>query len=270
MDKIAVISDVHGNLEALKAVLADIKERKINEIICLGDTIAKGTHQQECVELIKQNCSIVLRGNCDEYFTSDIELSNLSKKEIARINWNKSKLSSENINYLQNLPFSYEFYMSGRLIRLFHAHPEKNDKIISNIDSIDKLYELFLPSANTISSLKADVVIYGHIHVPYMQKLYNRILINTGSVGNAIDIIREQGKDGHIKNTTVASYLVISGIYNSQNLDNKISYELVSVPYNIEKELSTNKDNIELESYEEELRNGKYRDIEIVTRCRKI
>lgn len=220
IDKITVISDIHSNLEALKAVLADIKERKVNKIICLGDTIVKGIHQQESVELIKQNCSIVLRGNCDEYFTSDIELSKLSKKEIARINWKKSKLSSENINYLQNLPFSYEFYMSGRLIRLFH--------------------------------------------VPYMQKLYKWILINTGSVGNAIDIIKEQGKNGYIKNTTVASYLVISGIYNSQNLDNKNSYELVSMPYNIEKELSTNKDNIELESYKEELRNGKYRDIEIV------
>lgn len=261
MDKIAIISDIHGNLEALQSVLKDIKGKQINKIICLGDIIAKGTHQQECVELVKNSCDIVLKGNCDEYFTSDIDLSTKSKREVERINWNKSKLSNENINYLKTLPYCYEFYMSGRLIRLFHAHPQKIDKFAGNIDIIDRLYELFLPSDNTISDLKADVVIYGHIHTPYVQKIYNRMLINTGSIGNAIDVFRNEEKDGNIKNTTVANYLILSGIYNSKDIDNKISYELVSVPYNIEKELNDNSDNIEFDSYQEEIRNGKYRDM---------
>lgn len=261
MDKIAIISDIHGNLEALNSVLNDIKERKIDKIICLGDMIAKGTHQQECVELVKNNCDVVLRGNCDEYFTSDIDLSTKSKQEVDRINWNKNKLSDENINYIRQLPYCYEFYMSGRLIRLFHAHPQKIDKFAGNIDKIDRLYELFLPSSNTISDLKADVVIYGHIHTPYVQKIYNRMLINTGSIGNAIDVFRNDEKDGNAKNTTVANYLILSGVYNSKDIDNKISYELVSVPYDIEKELNSNSDNIELESYQEEIRNGKYRDM---------
>ena len=261
MDKIAIISDIHGNLEALQSVLKDIKGKQINKIICLGDIIAKGTHQQECVELVKNSCDIVLKGNCDEYFTSDIDLSTKSKREVERINWNKSKLSNKNINYLKTLPYCYEFYMSGRLIRLFHAHPQKIDKFAGNIDTIDRLYELFLPSDNTISDLKADVVIYGHIHTPYVQKIYNRMLINTGSIGNAIDVFRNEEKDGNIKNTTVANYLILSGIYNSKDIDNKISYELVSVPYNIEKELNDNSDNIEFDSYQEEIRNGKYRDM---------
>lgn len=261
MDKIAIISDIHGNLEALKSVLSDIKEREINKIICLGDIIAKGTHQQECTELIKNNCDIVLKGNCDEYFTSDIDLSTKSKQEVDRIIWNKSKLSDENISYLKGLPYCYEFYMSGRLIRLFHAHPERIDKFAGNIDKIERLYELFLPSDNTISSLIADIVIYGHIHTPYVQKIYNRMIINTGSVGNAIDVFRNDEKDGDIKNTTVANYLILSGIYDSTNINNKISYELVSIPYDIDKELNDNSDNIELDSYQEEIRNGKYRDM---------
>lgn len=261
MDKIAIISDIHGNLEALQSVLKDIKEKQINKIICLGDIIAKGTHQQECVELVKNNCDIVLKGNCDEYFTSDIDLSTKSKQEVDRIIWNKSKLSDESISYLKGLPYCYEFYMSGRLVRLFHAHPQKIDKFAGNIDAIERLYELFLPSDNTISDLKADVVIYGHIHTPYVQKIYNRMLINTGSIGNAIDVFRNDEKDGNVKNTTVANYLILSGNYNSTDIDNKISYELVSVPYNIEKELNDNLDNIEFDSYQEEIRNGKYRDM---------
>lgn len=261
LDKVAVISDVHGNLEALKAVLADIEERKIDKIVCLGDIIAKGTHQSECLSLIKNNCRVILQGNCDNYFTSKIDLSNKNGIQTERIIWNKSKLTDEEAEYLQGLPYCYEFYMSGRLIRLFHAHPQEINKFIGNIDTIERLYELFLPSNNTISNLMADVVIYGHIHTPFIQKIYNRTIINAGSVGNALDVFRNKEKDANVKNTSVANYVIISGKYDSRDLDEKLSYELVNVPYNIEKELAENTDNIEIEAYEEEIRNGKYRDM---------
>ncbi|MBQ7790194.1 MAG: metallophosphoesterase family protein [Bacilli bacterium] len=261
MDKIAIISDIHGNLEALKSVLDDIKERNINRIFCLGDIIAKGTHQQECVDLVKENCEVILRGNCDEYFTSNIDLLTKTQSEVDRIIWNKNKLNEETRKYLSNLPYCYEFYMSGRFVRLVHAHPEKIDKFTGNIDKIDRLYELFLPSSNTISDKKADILIYGHIHTQYVQKIYNRMIINIGSVGNAIDVFRNDEKDGDVKNTTVANYLILSGNFDSKNIDEKISYELVCVPYDIDKELNDNDDNIEFESYEEEIRKGKYRDM---------
>jgi len=262
MKKIAIISDIHGNLESLMAVLEDIKERNVDKIMCLGDIIAKGSNQQQCIELIKNNCDIVLRGNCDEYFTSNIDLSNKSKQEIDRINWNKNKLTQENAEYLRKLPYCFEFYMSGRLVRLFHATPEKINDFVGNIDNIDRLYMLFLPSKNTPSNQIADIVIYGHIHTPFIQRIYNRTIINTGSVGNSIDVFRNAKKDGNVKNTTVANYLIISGNYNSKNIDEKISYELISIPYDIDKELKSNTDNIEMLSYEEEIRNGKYRDME--------
>lgn len=261
MDRIAIISDIHGNLEALKSVLDDIKERNINRIFCLGDIIAKGTHQQECVDLVKENCEVIIKGNCDEYFTSDIDLLTKTQSEVDRIIWNKNKLDEKARKYLSNLPYCYEFYMSGRFVRLVHAHPEKIDKFAGNIDKIDRLYELFLPSSNTISDKKADILIYGHIHTPYVQKIYNRMIINVGSVGNAIDVFRNYEKDGDVKNTTVANYLILSGNFDSKNIDEKISYELVCVPYDIDKELNDNDDNIEFESYEEEIRKGKYRDM---------
>ena len=261
MDRIAIISDIHGNLEALKSVLDDIKEKNINRIFCLGDIIAKGTHQQECVDLVKENCEVIIKGNCDEYFTSDIDLLTKTQSEVDRIIWNKNKLDEKTRKYLSNLPYCYEFYMSGRFVRLVHAHPEKIDKFAGNIDKIDRLYELFLPSSNTISDKKADILIYGHIHTPYVQKIYNRMIINVGSVGNAIDVFRNDEKHGDVKNTTVANYLILSGNFDSKNIDEKISYELVCVPYDIDKELNDNDDNIEFESYEEEIRKGKYRDM---------
>ena len=260
--KIAIISDIHGNLEALKVVLNDIKERGIDKIYCLGDIIAKGSHQQECCDLVRKNCEKVIKGNCDEYFTSDIDLTKKSEGEAKRIKWNKSKINEETANYLRNLPFCHEFYMSGRLIRLLHAHPERTDKFAGSIDKLERLYELFLPSKNTISNEKADVIIYGHIHTPYMQRIYNRMIVNVGSVGNAVDVFRNDKKDGNPLNTTVANYLILTGNYGSKDFNEKISYEMVCLSYDIDKELEGNKDNIEFESYKIEMKMGKYRNME--------
>ena len=69
MEKIAVLSDIHGNLEALKSCLEDIDQRGIQRIICLGDVIAKGVHPIECLDLLIKRNAIILRGNCDRYFS---------------------------------------------------------------------------------------------------------------------------------------------------------------------------------------------------------
>ena len=259
--RIAVISDIHGNLEALKTVLDDIKNKNIDKIFCLGDIIAKGSHPVECIKLVKENCDVVIRGNCDEYFASDLDLSNKPDLEISRIKWNKSKLDNDSINYLLNLPYCYEFYMSGRLVRLLHAHPKKIDFAIGNVDRINNLYGLVLPSDNTISDAKADVLIFGHIHTPFVQKIYNRFIINPGSVGNAIDLFRNPLKDGDVRNTCVANYLILTGSLDSMDFSNDFSFEIVNIPYDIDKELENSEDNLELDSYSLELRNGCYRDM---------
>ena len=150
------------------------------------------------------------------------------------------------------------------MVRLFHATPEKINDFVGNIDNIDRLYSLFLPSKNTVSNTVADILIYGHIHTAFIQKIYNRTIINAGSVGNSIDVFRNDLKDGNVKNTTVANYLILKGNYGSKNINEQVSYELVNVPYDIDKELEANVDNIEFSSYEEEIRKGKYRDMDKV------
>lgn len=148
--RIAIISDIHGNLEALKATLKDIEKRKVDKIICLGDIIAKGIHPKECIELIKKNCEVVLRGNCDRYFSTEYKkIEEFPEKEQQRIQWNQSMITKEDREYLLNLPYCYEFYMSGSLVRLFHATPEVDDKAIINLDNIETKLKMFYPSLNT-------------------------------------------------------------------------------------------------------------------------
>lgn len=261
--RIAIISDIHGNLEALKTTLEDIKKREVDEIICLGDIIAKGVHPKECVKLIKENCQIVLAGNCDKIFSKEYEnIYEVSEIEKKRIEWNQSMLSEDDRDYLSNLPFSYEFYMSGSLVRLFHATPEVINKTVINLDSIETKLSMFEPSNKTKSKKQADVIIYGHIHHQYMDKLYNKTLINAGSVGNSINTIRNPQKDSSNLETTKSFYIIIEGEYGSIEYNSDISYQFISVPYNIEKELEEEFLNIEKEAYRHELLQGKYRNMD--------
>lgn len=263
--RIAIISDIHGNLEALKTCLEDIKKRNIDKIFCLGDTVAKGYHAEECVKLVRENCEVVLQGNCDidvdpDKYTEpkhNIPVDLLKK----RANWISSLMSEESKEYLLNLPLSYEFYMSGSLIRLFHAHPEKTTGVIINEDSYESKYRMFEPSANTVSQNVADIVIYGHLHAPFMNKMYNRTLINVGSVGNAFDGVRDNKKDGNVLETTAINYLILDGEYGSKEYGANFSFEFVRVPYDIDKELEDLDKNIEPEAYKGELKEGKYRNM---------
>ena len=261
--KIAIISDVHGNLEALKETLKDIKKRKVDKIFCLGDIIMKGVHSKECIDLIRKNCDVVLRGNCDRHFSQEhLDIDKFKDYEQKRIKWMKETISDEDRTYLLQLPFSYEFYMSGSLVRIFHATPKVDNIAILNISSIQDKLEMFYPSENTMSQNIADVVIYGHIHHPYLDTLYNKTLINVGSVGNSFEPIRNPKKDSNSIETTRATYLIIEGEYGKKEYSNDISFKFIRVPYNIDKELEDEELNIEKENYRFELKEGIYRNME--------
>ena len=260
--KIAIISDIHGNLEALKATFKDIQKRKVDKIICLGDIIAKGVHSKECISIIRKKCDIVLQGNCDFYFSIECKnIEEMSNQEQKRIKWNQSLISKEDRQYLLNLPLCYEFYMSGSLVRLFHATPTVNNKAVLNVDSIETKYKMFLPSEKTQSQEIADVVIYGHIHHPYMDRMYNKTIINVGSVGNSFDVIRNKNKDSNVLETTKSNYLIIEGEYGSKEYSSDISFQFIKVPYDIDIELEDEDLNIEKENYRFELKQGMYRDM---------
>ena len=91
--KIAVISDIHGNLQALTETIKDIEKRNVDKIICLGDIVGKGAHPNECVEIIKKYCDVVIQGNCDRHFVSKHNLEGLDEIERTRIEWNEKILT---------------------------------------------------------------------------------------------------------------------------------------------------------------------------------
>ena len=128
---------------------------------------------------------------------------------------------------------------------------------------------MFLPSEKTCSQSTADVVIYGHIHHPYLDKIYNKTLINVGSVGNSFDVIRNYNKDSNVLETTRSNYLILEGEYGSKEYTADFSFQFIRVPYNIDKELEDENINIEKENYSFELKEGRYRNMTKVSQYYK-
>jgi len=253
MNSIAIISDIHGNYQALKAVIDDIKKKNINSIICLGDIIGKGINSRRCIDLVKSTCNIVLKGNVDDRFCANPEDFKDNENEYYRIKYYQKSLTDEDINYLTNLPIYTEFYMSGNLIRLFHASVNNPYKTVFNYDlDFRKKYELF-----KLNDSIADVVIYGHIHYQFLEKIYGKTLINCGSVGTSGCPVLEDGYDSKSEISN-AHYLIISGNLNSKD-NGKLEFSFESVPYDKETELIESEEAGNIDpGYDELLRRGYY------------
>jgi len=237
MERFAIISDIHGNLTALEAVLRDIEKRGLKRIICLGDLAGKGPSSAEVVDMIKDKCEVVIKGNWD-YFMTEVE-------DSEAITWHRAKLGKLRETYLKNLPMYVEFYMSGKLVRLCHASPNDIFHRVHLPTPNEKRLKLF--DATPTLTQEADVVGYGDIHGAHIDHIGEKIIFNVGSVGNPLDF-------------TKAAYAILEGVYDSR-VDDVMSISIVRVPYDIEAaiEEAKIKEMPEFEDYAKELRTAIYR-----------
>ncbi len=244
LENIAIISDIHGNIPALSSVLNDIRKRGISRIFCLGDLVGKGPCSKEAIDVIRQSCEVVVQGNWDYMMTKCIENEN--------IKWYQNQLDSERINYLRDLPYSHDFYISGRLVRLFHASAKGIYHRVQDWSSFEERLSMFNNTELTTKGkrdVRPDVVGYGDVHNAYIQNFKRKTLFNAGSVGNPLDIPQ-------------ASYAIIEGNYNSREFSS-YSINFVRVPYDVELAIEQAKDSNmpELTAYIDELRTARYRGL---------
>lgn len=241
MERIAILSDVHGNLTALKAVLADIKQKNIEKIYCLGDSVIKCANPDKVIDLLREKCEVILLGNCDEVICRpNIEYGKF---------WSRDKIGNERANFIYNCPISTEFYMSGHLVRLFHASPISLEHIFNpmyiNLDTLyqnktitnpDDLFKNTEFIGKTENDPTPNIVGYGHLHTPNIFRFKNKTIFNVGSVGVPVEMMNNSEQDEESKFSTLASYMILEGNLNSKKLA-QISFTLVRVPYDIEKEI---------------------------------
>jgi predicted phosphodiesterase len=119
---VAIISDIHGNLHALRAVLADMEEQGVTERVCLGDVIGYGANPRECIELVREHGFECLKGNHDEMVAWDGDLERVSAATREASLWTRKCLSAQERGWLADLPMT----MHGSDYEAVHAtlhHP---------------------------------------------------------------------------------------------------------------------------------------------------
>ena len=240
MDRIALISDIHGNLPALESTLADIERRGIRRIFCLGDLVGKGPHGDRVVDLCRATCERTIRGNWDDGLAT-------MATDNPTLRWHQARLGPERLAYLRELPNTIELVMSGRRVRLLHASPKSVHHRVRQRDPADALEAMFDDTDFTGHGFSPDVVGYGDIHEAYVRTFGTRTLFNVGSVGNPNDI-------------PLASYGILEGT-SGQAADDVFSIVIVRVPYDIERAIrdAEAEGMPSLEAYAHELRTAQYR-----------
>jgi len=196
--RIAIVSDIHGNRRAFQAVMADLNHASPDLILHGGDLASGGAHPAEIVDQIRGLGWPGVRGNTDEMLWSLQSLSNFAARQPklqpllgkiqATIPPTVASLGPDRLQWLQSLPAMHTFEQ----ITLLHAGPNDLWRAPMANATNEELRTTYLP-------LNSGIVVYGHIHAPYIRRLPELTVANTGSVSQSYDGDRR------------ASYLVIDG-----------------------------------------------------------
>ena len=192
--RIALISDIHGNLPALEATLRAIAEEGVDATWCLGDLVGYGAQPNECVELAARSVDLCLIGNHDLVVIDRLEISDFSANAAAAAEWTKEVLSADSRAYLEKLEPADEEQALG----LYHASPRNPvwEYVLSSLAADDCLDEME-PRVGAVGHShvalafwrKADAPTAGAQSEPdsQLEVSEDRWLLNPGSVGQPRD-----------------------------------------------------------------------------------
>ena len=176
--RVAALYDVHGNLPALDAVLADV-ERAGADAILVGGDVAAGPFPSETVERLRALGERVrwIRGNADRELAPDEEGN--APPEL--IEWIRGRLSDEQVSFLRGLPEQQALDVDGLGRVLFvHATPRNDTEIFTAITPDERV-------APALAGVEADLLVCGHTHVQFDRVVDGIRVVNAGSVGMAYE-----------------------------------------------------------------------------------
>lgn len=186
MEKIALLSDIHGNVTALESVLADAQTQGVTDYWVLGDVLMPGPGAQDILDLLDQlPISVKIRGNWDDCFLESIDglidLDNPTDIHIARLTqYLLSHLTDPEprIAQLRQFPIHTKKKVHNLTFTVSHHLPAKNygRELLGDapISEFDRLFE----------NIEADIAVYGHIHTQIMRSSsQGQLIINPGAIG---------------------------------------------------------------------------------------
>ncbi|MCS7336923.1 MAG: metallophosphatase family protein [Verrucomicrobiae bacterium] len=152
--KFAIIADIHGNLEALEAVLEDIKIQKCTHLVCLGDIVGYNANPRECLEIIRKMNIPCVKGNHDEYCSTESPLTDFNPYAAQAVTWTRKQLTEEEKKWLRELKYV-------RMVKNFTI-------VHATLDAPERWGYVFdrLAAAANFPYQNTAVCFFGHTHVP--------------------------------------------------------------------------------------------------------
>lgn len=199
--RIALISDIHGNLVALEAALADIDRQRADQIICLGDVAVLGPQAQEVIARLRDREIAVVMGNTDQWLLNPEPWSDEADKQpqIEIEMWNAAQLDEADkaivAGYVPTLSLDYG---DGLTLLCYHGSPRSFNDSIRPATPEEELEGWFPDS-------RALVMAGGHTHEPMIRRYGSSMLINPGSIG--LPLVRTA--DGRDANPLWAEYALL-------------------------------------------------------------
>jgi predicted phosphodiesterase len=150
----AVIADIHANLEALEVVLADTKEQNCTHYCCVGDVVGYNANPKECLDIVRSMGMPVVKGNHDEYCSSEEDLEGFNPHAAEAVNWTRKQLSKEDRQWLREMKYV-------RLVASFSM-------VHATLDGPQRWGYVFdkLAAAASFTYQNTSVCFFGHTHVP--------------------------------------------------------------------------------------------------------
>ena len=178
MKRIGVISDVHGNLLALEAVLAELEQEELDGLVCLGD-VAVGPQPAQALARVRElNCPIV-KGNWDEWFSDGIPPAEdeIGRKLVEIGEFWTAQLSGDELEELRGFAPTVEIELGEETAFCFHGSPSSNMEGIYSVTPNDTLAQYLGDTADRA------VLLCGHTHLQMLRRLDHSLIVNPGSVG---------------------------------------------------------------------------------------
>lgn len=183
--KAAVLSDIHGNLDALKAVLEDSQKEKADRIFICGDLAMAGPQPSETIDFLRKLSEeedvTFIQGNTDEMIVkavgADREKYTPPNKIMANaLVYAQDVLNESQKEFLRELPFAHTETIGQIDVLFVHGSPRRNNEDILPNQPVDKIKEI-------IQDADEDLIFCGHTHMPAGYQLENQTVVNAGSVG---------------------------------------------------------------------------------------
>ncbi len=222
----AILGDIHSNLEALEAVLADLADARIDHYVCVGDVVGYGADPKPCLDRVRDLCDVIVAGNHDWAVAGTLSMEFFNEYAKAAIHWTRAQLDEDDIAWLRDLPLQADVDRRTLLVHSTVHDPPAFDYLLTSYDA-----------HLSMRVLKKPLCFVGHSHIPitFMERgglgftfaetidltRVEKVIVNPGSVGQPRD------------ENPLASYAIYDTVKRRVTL-HRVAYDIATAAAKIE------------------------------------